>query len=85
MIDAILAIALGLVPVQDNSAAVTVRVPAEKMVRGYSQRVDKAGRIHLRGSHPRTGQRYYVTVTKSGEVEGTVGIREVRFQASEPG
>lgn len=82
MMDAVLAVALGLVPVQDSATAVTVHVSPASLVTGYSQEVDSAGRIHLRGFHPRNGQRYHVTVSKTGEVEGEVGARVVRFHAS---
>mgnify|MGYP003577910353 CR=1 FL=1 len=82
MMDAVLAIALGIVPVEDSGSAVTVRVRSAQLVTRYSQTVDRVGRTHLRGIHPRTGQRYHVIVSRSGEVEGRIGNRSVVFQAS---
>lgn len=84
MIDAVLAVALGLVPVE-SSSAVRVHVGPDEMVKGYTQRIDRSGKTHLGGFDPRSGQRYYVTVSKNGEVKGWVGKRHVAFHASPVG
>jgi hypothetical protein len=82
MMDAVLAIALGVVPVPAGAPAVKVHVSADQRVTGYSQRVDRSGTIHLKGIQPGTGVRYYFTVKKSGKVKGWAGSRMVSFQAA---
>ena len=81
MMDAVLAVALGVVPVETPSP-VKVHVSPTQMVKAYRQRVDRSGKVHLSGVDPRTGVRYYVTVGKAGQVRGWVGQRYVSFRAS---
>ena len=81
MMDAVLAIALGVVPVE-SPAPITVHVGPELRVSGYTQRVDRSGKTHLGGIDPRSGQRFYVTVTRSGDVKGWIGERYVTFHAA---
>ena len=84
MLDAVLAVALGLVPVE-SPAPVRVHVDPAHMVKSYSHRVDRAGKTHLGGFDPRSGKRFYITVSKTGDVKGWVGERYVRFHASPAG
>ena len=81
MIDAVLAVALGLVPVE-SPEPVRIHVGPEQRVSGYTQRVDRSGKTHLGGIDPRSGRRFYVTVGKRGDVKGWVGERYVTFHAS---
>ena len=82
MMDAVLAIALGLVPVEEGAPAMKVHVSPAQMVKGYTEKIDRRGNTHLRGFDPRSGKRYHVTVGKTGKVEGRVGDNFVTFDAS---
>lgn len=84
MMDAVLAIALGIVPVE-TPAEVRVHVSPAQRVTGYTQRVDRSGKTHLGGIDPRTGHRFYVTVSKAGDVKGWVGEQYVTFHAAPVG
>ena len=81
MMDAVLAVALGLVPVESPSP-VTVHVSPGQRVGAYTQKVDRSGKTHLGGIDPRSGQRFYVTISKSGDVKGWIGQRYVTFHAA---
>ena len=82
LIDAVLAIALGVVPVPEGAPAVKVHVSADQKVTGFTKRVDRSGTIHVRGIEADTGLRYYFTVKKSGKVKGWVGSRMVSVHAA---
>ena len=85
LMDAVLAVALGLVPVEDSPGSTKVHVREPQLVKDYSQRIDGRGKVHLRGIDPRSGRTFYVTVSKTGNVKGWVGDRYVIFHASSAG
>lgn len=81
MMNTVLAVALGLTPVNLNGAPHTIRVDdsALAQVGRYTQSVDKQGRTHLSGFDRRTGAPYDFTVDNAGNVQGTVGAWVVTF------
>ncbi len=85
MIDAVLAVALGLVPVPDGSEAVRVHISPEQAVKAYTRKVDASGKTHLGGVDPLSGHRFYVTISKAGLVKGWIGERYVTFRAAPAG
>jgi hypothetical protein len=85
---AILAVALGLTPVNYSGAPQTIRVDeaqAAKQVGHYVQSVDSRGRTMLSGFDRRSGAPYEVTVDQSGNVQGTVGPWFVTFKVEAAG
>jgi hypothetical protein len=81
--NAILAVALGLTPVNYSDAPQTIRVDeaqAAKQVGHYVQSVDSKGRTRLSGFDRRSGSPYEVTVDQRGNVQGTVGPWYVTFK-----
>lgn len=84
LMDAVLAVALGFVPVNDSGAATRVHVSPNQFAIEYKKKTDRRGTVHLRGVDPR-GRAYYFTVTKGGFVDGYVGERQVSFHAAPAG
>ena len=84
MITTVVAVALGLAPVNESSASQTVSGDYSAAVGRYSQTVDRRGTNHLRGvdSH---GVSYELVLDKRGYVEATVGERMVSFHVREAG
>ena len=85
MMNAVLAVALGLTPVNPNGAPQTVRVNDSMIAQigGYTQSIDKNGRTHLIGVDRRTGSPYDVAVDANGDVRGTVGPWDVSFKVKD--
>lgn len=85
MMNTVLAVALGLTPVNLNGAPQTVRVDdsALAQVGRYTQSVDKKGRTHLSGFDRRTGAAYDFTIDTAGNVQGNVGNWYVTFNVKE--
>ena len=84
MMTTVVAVALGLAPVNEGSAAQTVSGDYSAAVGRYSQTVDRRGTNHVRGidSH---GVSYELVLDKRGYVEATVGERTVSFRVQEAG
>lgn len=76
----IIAVALGLTPVDGNSPSQVVSGDYRSTVGHYTQTVDRRGTIHVRGAHPRTGAPYEMTISNQGEVEANLGDSVVNFR-----
>jgi hypothetical protein len=80
MMSTVVAVALGLTPVQSEAPQV-VRVDEAKMaakVGRYTQSVDKYGKTRLRGYDP-LGRTYDLAIDSNGHVQGEVGNFSVTF------
>ncbi|MBV9528001.1 hypothetical protein [Sphingomonas sp.] len=77
----IVAVALGLTPVDANNPAQLITNDYQGAVGRYSEQISPKGVVHVRGSDPRTGAPYELTIDRAGYVIATVGDQEVRFRA----
>jgi len=84
LMNAILAVALGLAPVKTDKAVIHYN-PSDYagLIGRYSQSIDKAGVTHLRGYDRMTGKPFDIAVRQDGRVEGSVGDAYVTFTVSE--
>jgi len=82
IMDAVVAIALGLTPAQPGTAVRMFHF-SERDYAGllgrYQEDVDARGITHLRGFDPRNGEPFELAVNARGRVEGTVGDTYVIF------
>ena len=81
LMSAVIAVALGLVPVAENGPAQAVKVDARTaaQVGRYVQFTGKDGRTHVRG-FDRLGRSYDLTIDRDGQVRGQAGNWDVAFQ-----
>ena len=84
MMTTVVAVALGLAPVNEGSVAQTVSGDYSAAVGRYTQTVDGRGTNHVRGVDSR-GVSYELVLDKRGYVEATVGERTVSFRVQEAG
>lgn len=84
IIATVVAVALGLAPVDESKASETVSGDYSKAIGLYSQTVDRRGTSHVRGIDSR-GVPYELMVDKRGYVEATVGDRVVSFRVQDAG
>jgi hypothetical protein len=84
MMTTVVAVALGLAPVNDNGTSQTVDGDFSTAVGRYSQTVDSHGVTHLSGFNRFNGAPYEITVDQDGFVKGSVGDAYVTFRVSEP-
>jgi hypothetical protein len=86
IINAIIAVALGVSPVSESDFPQLVRVDDRVAARigKYQQFVDKKGNTHVRG-FDRLGRAYDLTVDRQGQVSGQVGMWEVSFRVADAG
>jgi hypothetical protein len=84
IIATVVAVALGLAPVNESKASETVSGDYSKAIGLYSQTVDRRGTSHVRGIDSR-GVPYELMLDKRGNVEATVGDRVVSFRVQEAG
>jgi len=84
LMNAILAVALGLAPVKADKVVIHYN-PSDYagLIGRYSQSIDKAGVTHLRGYDRMTGKPFDIAVRQDGRVEGSVGDAYVTFTVSE--
>lgn len=86
IMNAVLAIALGLTPAQPGKA-VQKFTYVERDYRGligrYQQVVDHRGTTHLRGFNRLNGDPFDLAVRSDGRVEGTVGETYMTFTVRE--
>lgn len=86
IMNAVLAIALGLVPGQPGKTSETINYRDSDyagLIGAYRQNVDSRGTTHLRGYDRLTGKPFDVEVRTDGFVEGTVGDTYVTFTVRE--
>lgn len=84
VISAVVAVALGLAPIEDVGKPQLIQVDrsmAEAIGR-YTQFVDKAGRTHVRG-FDRLGRAYDLTIYSNGHVQGQAGSWDVSFDVKD--
>jgi hypothetical protein len=82
IMNAVLAIALGLTPAQPGKDVQKFNYDDKvygAMVGSFRQVVDRRGTTYLRGVHRLTGRPFELTVKQDGSVEGTVGDTYVTF------
>lgn len=69
----IIAVALGMTPVDESRPSDIVTGNYDHLVGRYSERVDSTGTNHIRGFDPRNGNPYDVFIKASGQVEARIG------------
>lgn len=84
IMNAVLAVALGLAPVKPGVDSIRVN-PADyaAMIGRYHQTTDRSGTTHLSGYDRLTGRPFAIDVAQNGHVEGTVGELFLTFDVSE--
>jgi hypothetical protein len=84
IINAIIAVALGVSPVSESDFPQLVRVDDRVAARigKYEQFTDKKGNTHVRG-YDRLGRAYDLTIDRQGQVTGQAGMWEVSFSAAD--
>lgn len=80
----VVAVALGLTPVQNDGPAELITGDYSAKVGHYSQFTDRRGTTYLNG-YDRRGVAYKLVMDKHGYVEGQVGYRQVHFRVQEAG
>ncbi len=79
----VVAIALGLAPVDRDGSVAPSRDNYASIVGRYTQTVDRDGNTRLRGFNRLNGAPYDLKVRKDGRVEGDVGAFYVTFGVKE--
>ncbi|HVU29586.1 MAG TPA: hypothetical protein VHE36_04215 [Sphingomicrobium sp.] len=86
MISAIVAVALGVAPVNETKAPQLVKFDEAKIaaqVGRYRQSVGRDGKTHVRG-FDRLGRSYDLAIDGKGHVTGEVGDFYVTFDVADP-
>jgi hypothetical protein len=81
----IVAVALGLTPVQGDGTVQPVNDSTTRVIGRYSETTDDTGTTHLQGINRRTGESFHITVNPYGRVEGSVGEKVVTFNFANAG
>lgn len=84
MMATVIAVALGVAPVQQSGAAQFVAGDYSAKVGQFSHVVDSRGTTYLKG-HDREGRAYELVIDKRGYVEAIVGEHVVHFRVQEAG
>lgn len=79
MMTTIVAVALGITPVNQDGTVQPVGAQDANMIGRYSEFTDDTGTTHMRGVDRRTGAPFDLTVNPHGRVEGSVGEWVVSF------
>ena len=79
LLSAVVAVALGVAPIDQATPAQTVSGDYTSQVGKFSQRVDRRGTTHVSGVD-RRGSSYDITLDRHGYVEAIVGDQVVTFQ-----
>ena len=82
LMSTVVAVALGLAPVQQDGS---VSGDYSAAVGHYSQSIDAQGKTHARGFSRQTGAPYDVAMDKNGNVEAEVGDWIVTFRVQDAG
>lgn len=86
IMNAVLAIALGLTPAQPGRSMQTFDYRDKDyagLIGRYQRVVDAKGTTHLRGFDRLTGKPFELAVQSNGQVEGTVGDTYITFTVRE--
>jgi hypothetical protein len=86
MMNAVLAIALGLTPAQPGKSVQTIYYDEKDyagLIGTYQQVADRNGTIHLRGFDRLTAKPFDLALTTDGRVDGTIGDMYVQFVVHE--
>jgi hypothetical protein len=86
ILNAVLAVALGLTPVKSGQDVQVIHYnPSDYagLIGRYNQSTDRGGTTHLSGFDRLSGRPFDIAVAKDGRVEGTVGETYVTFTVSE--
>ena len=86
IMNAVLAVALGLAPVKPGLETQVIQVNPTKypgLIGRYRQSTDRRGNTHLTGYDRLTGRPFDIAVARDGRVEGTVGETYVTFTVSQ--
>jgi len=86
IMNAVLAVALGLAPVKTGQEVQVIQVnPSDYagLIGHYNRTTDRSGNTHLTGFDRVTGRPFDIAVAKDGRVEGTVGNTYVTFTVSQ--
>ena len=75
----VIAVALGLTPIDYDKPAQVITGDYEAKVGPYMQSTDRHGTIFVRGSDPRSGAHYELTISRHGDVEAELAERVVNF------
>lgn len=84
IMNAVLAIALGLTPAQPGKSVETIYYNDKDyagMIGSYRESTDAKGTTYLRGFDRITGKPFEIAVRANGDVEGTVGDSYIAFNA----
>lgn len=82
MLSTVVAVALGIVPIDRDSAQVSGKADYSAQIGRYSQTVDRRGTTHLRGVDAR-GRTYELVMDRNGYVEANIGDRVISFRAQQ--
>lgn len=85
MMSTVIAVALGIAPVNQGGSPAPVNGDYSSEVGRFSQVVDRRGMTHLRGFDRRSGAPFDLALDKSGNVEGTVGDWVVNLHVADVG
>ena len=80
MMSTIVAVALGVVPVQADGTVQPISGSDLRRIGRYHESVDDTGTTHLKGFDRRSNAPYHITVNPFGRVEGSIGNAIVTFQ-----
>lgn len=83
LMSTVIAVALGLAPVQKDGLVAPSQDNYAKIVGRYSQRVDGDGTTHIHGFNAATGKIYWIDVDRQGNVEALVGDDPIVFQVKQ--
>ena len=76
----IIAVALGLAPVDSSNPSQVINGDYESKVGRFSQSVDRGGTVHVRGFNPTNGAPYELTISRHGDVEAAFADQVVTFR-----
>lgn len=82
MMTTIVAVALGLAPVQPDGTVQPVSDEQARSIGQFSETVDDTGTTHLKGFDRKSDRFFHITVNPFGRVEGSVGDWVVTFQVA---
>lgn len=82
LMSTIVAVALGLTPVQANAGPQLIAADFSANVGVYSHYLDRRGTVHLQGRDAH-GIRYELVMDKNGRVEANVGEKVITFHVHE--